>query len=429
MIRRSILIANCLGLLSLASISSYGQTTYDEALRRKAQKIHEKALTIDTHGDVPTYMQSHTDFNIAEEHDAHETGSRIDFPRMKQGGLDAMFFAVYLGQGERSEKGYADAKEYALKLFDSIHQSVNDNPELAELATSPEDAYRIVKKGKRAVFIGIENGWPLGKDLSLLQTYYDLGARYITLAHSSNNDIADSSTDPDGPEHNGLSSFGEQVVAEMNKLGMMVDISHVSDSTFYDVIRLSKAPVIASHSSARALSDHPRNMTDDMIKALAKNGGVIQMNMLSGYLIKPAPNPERDAAMKALREKYVDRSSLTEEEQKQRAAEFNEIRRKYPQELATLEQVVDHIDHIVQLVGINHVGIGADLDGGGGVKGMYDVSEMGNVTLELVKRGYSAKDIQKIWSGNLFRVMKDVEKVAAQLNKQVSTNSVNSSSN
>lgn len=340
-----------------------------------------------------------------------------------------MFFAVYLGQGPRTPEGNAVAKEKALKLFNSIHKSVKDNPELAELATKPEDAYRIVKNGKRAVFIGIENGWTIGNDISLLKTYYDLGARYMTLSHSLNNDIADSSTDPKGAEHNGISAFGEQVVAEMNRLSMMVDISHVSDSTFYDAIRLSKAPIIASHSSTRALSNHPRNMTDDMIKLLAKKGGVIQMNMLSNYLITPKSNPERDAAMQALRGKYGERTSLTEEEQKERYAEFTVINQKYPQELATLQQVVDHIDHIVKLVGIDYVGIGADLDGGGGVTGMYDVSEAGNVTQELVKRGYSAKDIQKIWSGNLFRVMKEVEKVAAQLNKPATGNKASNKNN
>jgi len=427
MFRYSAFVLSFYSVFGLVS-TSLAQAPNDQALRQKAQKIHEKALTIDTHGDVPTYMVSHTDFDISEEHDAHKTGSRIDFPRMKKGGLDAMFFAVYLGQGPRTPEGNAQAKEKSMKLFESIHKSVKDHPDLAELAKTPEDAYRIVKSGKRAVFIGIENGWTIGNDLSLLKTYYDLGARYMTLSHSSNNDIADSSTDPKGPEHNGISPFGEKVVAEMNRLGMMVDISHVSDSTFYDAIRLSKAPVIASHSSARALSNHPRNMTDDMIKLLAKKGGVVQMNMLTNYLITPKPNPERDAAMQTLREKYGNRSTLTEEEQKQRYAELSEINRKYPQELATLQQVVDHIDHIVKLVGIDYVGIGADLDGGGGVTGMYDVSEAGNVTLELVKRGYSAKDIEKIWSGNLFRVMKEVEKVAAELNKpaaggKASTNS------
>ena len=415
MIRSSKFVLSFSALFGLVYTGSAQST--EEALRRKARKIHENALTLDTHGDVPTYMVSHANFDISKEHNAHKTGSRIDFPRMKKGGLDAMFFAVYLGQGPRTTAGNAGAKEKAIKLFAHIHKSVKDNPQLAELAKTPDDAYRIVKSGKRAIFIGIENGWAIGKDLLLLKTYYDLGARYMTLSHSSNNDIADSSTDPKGAEHNGISPFGEKVVAEMNQLGMMVDVSHVSDSTFYDAIRLSKAPVIASHSSARALSNHPRNMTDDMIKLLAKKGGVVQMNMLSGYLIKPKANPAREEALKVLREKYGKGTSLSEEEQKQRSAELARINRKYPQELASLKQVVDHIDHIVKLVGVDYVGIGADLDGGGGVKGMYDVSEAGNITLELVKRGYSAQDIEKIWSGNLFRVMNEVEKVAAQLNK------------
>jgi membrane dipeptidase len=402
--------------LILASTMGYSQTKDDEALRRKAAKIHEKALTLDTHGDVPTHMVSHPEFDIAHEHDVI-TGSQIDFPRMKKGGLDAMFFAVYVGQGPRTPEGNAQAKEKALKLFDLIHTSVKNSPGQAEMAATPEDAYRIVKKGKRAIFIGIENGWVIGRDLSLLKTYYDLGARYVTLSHTSNNDICDSSTDPKGPEHSGLSPFGEQVVAEMNRLGMMVDISHTSDSTFYDALRLSQAPLIASHSSARAIFDHPRNMSDDMIIALAKKGGVVQMNMLSGYLVTQTPNPERDAATKALREKYGDPASLSEEDQKKMSAELRELRQKYPGTMATLEQVVDHIEHIIKLVGIDYVGIGADLDGGGGVKGMNHVGEAGNITLELTRRGYSEKDIAKIWSGNLFRVMKEVERVAARLNQ------------
>lgn len=404
---------NAVLVLLLSMISSAGllaQTYDDPKIQEKAAKIHAAALSLDTHGDVPTYMVSRPGFNIGEEHDVAKTRSQIDFPRMKKGGLDAMFFAVYLGQGERTAAGNAEAKERALELFQLIHQSVEDNPSMAGLATSPEDAHQLKEKGKTAVFIGIENGWVIGRDLALLKKYYDLGARYMTLSHTTNNDICDSSTDPNGPEHDGLSEFGVQVVEEMNKLGMMVDISHTSDKTFYDCIEHSKAPIIASHSSARALYDHPRNMNDDMIKALAKKGGVIQMNMLSSYL--KDSDPARVAAMKELREKFPRNKELTDTEREARMKELESINKRFPEQLATLQMVVDHIDHIVKLVGVDYVGIGADLDGGGGVIGMYDVSEMGNVTYELVKRGYSEEDIKKIWSGNLFRVMKEVEKVA-----------------
>jgi len=285
---------------------------------------------------------------------------------------------------------------------------VEKHPDLAGLATTPEDAYALEKEGKRAIFIGVENGWTIGKDLSLLQTYYDLGARYLTLTHTRNNDICDSSTDQ--PEHRGLTPFGIEVVKEMNRIGMIIDVSHISDESFYDCLKYSKTPIVATHSSARALFDHPRNLTDQMIKDLAAKGGVVQMNMLGSYLkSQPAARVE---ALAALREKYPNMRDLSEEQRAERAKEMQEINRKFPEEPATLQLVMDHIDHIVQLVGVDHVGIGPDLDGGGGVKGMYDVSEAGNITYELVKRGYSEEDIKKIWSGNFFRVMKEAQRVA-----------------
>ncbi|GGC49508.1 dipeptidase [Parapedobacter defluvii] len=402
----------CLQFMATSAV--FSQTYDDPAIKATAAEIHAAAFTLDTHADVPTYMVSHPRFDIAKEHDARATDSRVDFPRMKQGGMDAMFFAVYLGQGARTKAGNADAKRRAKVLFDTIHKAIADHPEWAGVATTPEEAYSLEKEGKRAIFIGVENGWAIGDELSLLKTYYDWGARYMTLSHTRNNDICDSSNDPKGPEHHGLSTFGKEVVKEMNRLGMLVDISHTSDETFWDCLELSKAPIVASHSSARALYNHPRNLSDEMIKALAAKGGVIQMNMYSGYL--RAENPKRVAAMAALRKKYPRINELTDAERKERQAELQEIYKQYPNRLATLQQVVDHIDHIVELVGVDHVGIGADLDGGGGVRGMYDVSEAGNLTYELVKRGYSEEDIKKIWSGNFFRVMKEAQRVANTLN-------------
>ena len=286
---------------------------------------------------------------------------------------------------------------------------------MVELALTADDAYKIEKKGKGAIYIGIENGYPLGKDISLLKKYYDLGARYITLCHGSNNDICDSSTDDNGPEHNGLSDFGKQVVVEMNHLGMLIDVSHISDKSFYDVLKVSKAPVMASHSSARALCDHKRNLTDEMLKKLAKTGGVIQVCMVSDFL-KKHPDPKREAAYQELREKWKKFRQLPEKDQlrkrKELLTQWKQFRKKYPGGYATVADLVNHIDHIVKVAGIDHVGIGSDFDGGGYLKDCFDVSALGNITLELVKRGYTEKQIRKIWGGNFMRVFRKVEEIS-----------------
>ncbi|MDZ7332019.1 MAG: dipeptidase [candidate division KSB1 bacterium] len=381
---------------------------------RKAAQIHARVVTIDSHVDTPLRLLR-SDFDLSQDHEPNRRSGKLDLPRMKRGGLDAVFFAVFVGQGERNESGNTRAQAAALKVFDVIHDNLKKHHELAELALTPKDVYRLEKRGKRAILIGMENGYPIGNDLSLIRKYYDLGARYITLCHTKNNDICDSSTDT--TEHHGLSQFGKQVIAEMNRIGMMIDISHVSDETFYDVIALSKAPIIASHSCARALCDHPRNLSDDMLKRLAENGGVIQMCLMSDYVKKAEPNPEREAAFRMLEEKYRNFDQLSEEEQRKARQEWYELNEKYPRELATVSDLVDHIDHIVKVAGIDHVGIGTDFDGGGGVEGCNDVSEMGNITLELVKRGYNKEQIRKIWGGNLLRVMTEVERIARQLQR------------
>jgi len=320
-----------------------------------------------------------------------------------------MFFAVYLGQGRRTPEATAEAKEKALAIFDKIHKAVAANPGVSGIATTPKDAYALQKQGKRAVFFGMENGWPVGSDLANLKLYYELGLRYITLSHSANNDICDSSTDPDGPEYNGLSPFGEKVVQEMNRLGIMVDISHVSDSTFYDVMKLTKAPAIASHSSSRALCNHPRNMTDDMIKALAKNGGVIQINFVPSFI--KVPSQQQEISMKAIRLK-MRQVDLSDEDKNALYQEMKDMRAKYAGDMPTVADAVNHIEHVIKLVGVEHVGIGMDMDGGGQVIGCRDVSDIGNITAELVRRGYSEKDIEKIWGGNVMRVLAATEKVA-----------------
>jgi len=350
-------------------------------IHKKAHKIHSKILTIDTHQDTPLIMSIYPsffgeEFDLSQRYEIAEfsgfTFRQVDFPRMKEGGLDAAFFVAFISQGDRNDEGNQAAKEEVLGLINLIHVKVGEHPDLAKVVSAPKDAYRLQKEGKRAIYIGIENGYAIGNDLSMVETYYDLGVRYMTLCHSSNNDISDSSTDPAGPEHGGLSPFGEDVVAEMNRLGMMVDVSHTSDQAVWDVLSVATAPIIASHSNARAVFDHPRNLSDDLLEAISENGGVVQVNLL--YV---APN-----------------NSVTGER------------------IANVLDVVDHIDHIATVAGIDHVGIGTDFDGGAVVDGCEDVSKLEAITLELVKRGYNKNEIRKIWSGNILRVFREVEKAS-----------------
>jgi membrane dipeptidase len=388
-------------------------------IEKKAAIIHQAVLTIDSHTDTPLRMIQ-KGFDMSVRHDARKEYSRIDFPRMKDGGLDGAFFGVFVSQGPRNPEAYEKVRLKAIMLFDTIDAVVRRNHDLAESALSPDDAIRLKKIGKRAVFIGIENGYAIGKDLSLISTFYLRGSRYITLCHSKNNDICDSSTDT--VEHNGLCPFGKEVVIEMNHVGMMIDVSHMSDKSLKDVLLVSKTPVIASHSCSRALCDNPRNLTDELLRAIAKKGGVIQMCILSDYVKTPLPNPSRDSARASIRKKYNDFDGLSDDEMKAARKEWNSINDKFPQKLATVSDVIDHIDHIVKVAGINHVGIGTDFDGGGGVTGCFDVSEMGNITIELVKRGYSKNEIRKIWGGNLMRVMKRTDKIAMQYKRNCQCN-------
>lgn len=373
----------------------------------KYQRIHRQVLTVDTHTDTPLNLRDST-FDIGQRHDPDTSYSRIDLPRMREGSMDAAFFAIYIGQRERTPQGHREAHQTAMSLFKDIQGSLKPYPGQAELVRQPADAYRLEKEDKTAIYIGIENGYALGGKIQAVETFYNKGARYITLCHTSNNDLCDSSTDPDGAEHNGLSSFGEQVVRKMNSLGMMVDVSHISDKAFYDVLEVSDDPVIASHSCARALRDHPRNLSDPMLKALQKNGGVIQICLVSDYLDKPEPQPARDSAFAALRRKYNGFNDLTSEERAKARKEWRMLQKEYPKKLADVSDVVDHIDHVVQTIGIDHVGIGTDFDGGARVEGCRDVSEVPNITKELVERGYTQQEIEKIWSGNFMRVFREV---------------------
>lgn len=372
-------------------------------------KIHQDALTIDSHTDTPLRIVR-SGFNFGEKHNVHKDRSTVDIPRMQEGGLDGIFLAVFTGQGERTEEAYSRVFAFASRIFDSIHSNAERYHPEAGLATSPADLIALEEQGKRALFIGVENGYPIGENLENIAHFYKRGARYITLCHTKNNQICDSSTDT--TEHHGLSPFGEEVVKEMNRVGMMIDVSHISDSSFYDVIRLSQAPVIASHSCARAVCDNPRNLSDEMLQALAKNGGVIQLCILSAYVKEPEPNPLRDSLQQLVREKFNGFRDLSDEKMKQARKEWYAIDSIAPRKLASVADAVDHIDHIADVIGIDHIGIGTDFDGGGGLADCLDVSELPNITRELVARGYSQEEINKIWGGNLMRVMEDAEAVS-----------------
>ena len=393
------------------TISGCKNNSGKEISTNEADRLHQSLLTIDSHTDTPLRF-SRRSTDLSKRSDPRRRGGKLDFPRMQEGGLDGVFFAVFVGQGPRTPEAHEKVKGEALMLFDSIHAVVNHSAELAAIALSAGDLVSINRQGKKAVYIGIENGYPVGNDLSLLSRFYDLGARYITLCHSRNNDICDSSTDKDGPEHGGLSDFGREVVREMNRLGIMIDVSHISDEAFFEVIEISRSPVIASHSNARAVRDHPRNMSDEMLLKLAENGGVIQLCLVSEYVTEIPAFPERDSAMEALWAKYDRWNEMDDSAKLALEQEYYSINSKYPPELATVYQFCDHVDHIVDLIGIDHVGFGSDFDGGAALEDCYDVTGLPNVTHELLRRGYSLRDLKKFWSGNLLRVMKEVEKVA-----------------
>jgi len=395
------------------SLFAFGGKNPDSKFEKKVQRIHNKCLIVDTHCDTPMLMVK-PGFNVRDEHEAPKY--RVDFPRMKKGGLDAMFFAVFTGQKPRTEENYKKTYDLANQMLDSIHSALKHNSDLATLALKAEDLAKIEKTGKRAIYIGMENGFPLAKDLSRVEEFYKRGVRYITLCHSYHNDICDSSSDGKPAEHNGVSEFGKQVIAEMNRLGMMIDVSHASDKTFYDVIKLSKAPIIASHSSVRAVAQHNRNMTDEMIKKLAEKGGVIQICLLDEYVKNPDTTTVNYKRIKQIRKIYASgMEKMTEAEKEKLFAEWDELKAWKEKDLPCVKDLVDHIDHVKKLVGVDYVGIGSDFDGGGGLVDCADVSQFPNITKELIRRGYTEAEIRKIWGRNLLRVFREVEKVGDKL--------------
>jgi membrane dipeptidase len=387
-------------------------TPTDEELLNRAMKLHQRIVSIDTHTDTPlAFLRPGFDFGG----NGNAKSSKVNLLKMEQGCLDAAFFAVFIGQDELTPEKYFEVHQRAIDIFNAVRAEVDRHPNRAEIALKSSDAKRLKEEGKKAIFIGVENGYPVGTNLENIVEYFNLGARYLTLCHTRNNQICDSSTDPDGAIHNGLSPFGFEVVKELNRLGMLIDVSHISDKSVLDCIKTSAVPVFASHSCARALSDTPRNLNDSMLVSIAKSGGVIQLCLLSDYIKKMDPYPARDSAQQALRVKYNNYRNLSPEVRQQAIADWYAIDDQFPPKLATVADAVDHIDHIVKIAGINHVGIGSDFDGGGGIEGCADASQMVNITVELLRRGYSEKDIEKIWGLNFLRVMERAEKYALNL--------------
>jgi len=405
--------AFCLGLVLAISACTVAKTP--PTIEEKALELHKKILTVDTHCDT-AFSLLRTDWKIGDRHDPSLRASgKIDLPRMKEGGLDAEFFAAFVGQGPLTAEAYVKAKDSALRAVVAVHKMTQDYAPMIGLAVDPAGAWRLKKEGKLTAFIGLENGYPIGRDLGLVKLFYDNDVRYITLCHSSDNGICDSSTDRRNPEDKGLSDFGREVVAECNRLGMIVDISHASEKSFYDVLAASKAPIIASHSSARAVCDNPRNLTDDQLRALAKNGGVIQICFLGAYVKTPPVIPEREKALKDLEAKYGPVREIRDDAVRMKAmAERDAINKQFPQVRPTVKDLVDHFDHVKKVVGIDYVGIGTDFDGGGGIVGCDDVSGMIHVTEELIRRGYTDREIEKIWGGNFFRVFEKVIALAGR---------------
>lgn len=358
-------------------------STDDVRLRARAARLHREAIVIDTHNDVTSPMTDEGyDLGARDASGKNQT----DIPRMKEGGLDAEFFAIYVAAKYAKEGG---AARRALDMIDGVYEQARRHPESLEMAFTTADIRRLHRAGKIAALMGIEGGHAIEDSLSALRQFYRLGVRYMTLTHTNTNNWADSAGgigNPAEKRHGGLSDFGKEVVREMNRMGMMVDISHVSDETFQDCIETSEAPLIASHSSCRALTNVPRNLTDEMLRALAKNGGVVMINFYNGFIntdyAKPgAPMPTQSA------------------------------------KTATFDMLMAHFEHAIKVAGIDHVGIGSDFDGVDGMlpPGMEDVSKLPNITYELLKRGHSDADVKKVLGENLLRVMGEAERVAQRL--------------
>ena len=420
-------------IFSLVACKNNSNKYDDEiSLNERAKAIHDRVITLDTHCDIN--VKNFTDsINYTQNLE-----SQVNLPKMKAGGLDVAWFIVYTGQDTLTTEGYAKAYENAMSKFNAIHKLTSDiAPNEIELATTSDDVRRISESGKKVAMIGIENGYPVGLDIKNVEKFYNLGARYMSLAHNGHSQLCDSNTGEadDIWLHNGLSDLGKEVIKEMNLLGMMIDVSHPSKEAMKQMIQLSKAPIIASHSSARALCNHSRNLDDEQLEWMKENGGVVQTVAFKAYLNTEKIDKRAEIETKLAKEimdsmqvKWIDRKDLRKINPKERDIYYEHydlmvsIRKR---KLAKIENLppavdvtdfVDHIDYMVKKIGLKHVGISSDFDGGGGIEGWSDASETFNVTLELVKRGYTEDEIEMLWSGNLLRVLDEVEAIAKTIN-------------
>jgi membrane dipeptidase len=418
--------------------SAFAQATAGDAtLIPKAKAIHARVISLDSHIDfLPANL-------VGERNYTQRLDTQFDLPKMVEGGLTGLFFSIFVGQTRESQNpdafqnaGFERAYKLALEKFEAVRRFThNIASDRIELASDSSDVRRIHAAGKKIAFAGVENGYPLAEDLGRVKEFYDRGARYLSLTHNGHNQLADSHTgERDGWRWGGLSPLGKRVIAEMNRIGIIVDVSHASKQSMMQAAELSKAPIIASHSAVRALCDVSRNMDDEQLFALKKTGGVIQIVAYGSFIktTKPDSPARRTAITAAERELGLPESTgpgarakfqaalkaLTPERRAQYDNKLAEIDRQHPGDSpASLKNVMDHIDYAVKLLGIDHVGISSDFDGGGGVIGWNDTAETFNVTLELVRRGYSDEQIEKLWGGNLLRVMDTVQKVALQLRR------------
>ncbi|HKG60984.1 MAG TPA: dipeptidase [Pyrinomonadaceae bacterium] len=401
-------------LVIFLTVGFVAAQTRDQQLWQRALQIHRRAIVIDTHNDVTTPM-TNDDFDLSG---TPPTPYRTNIERMKKGGLIAEFFSLYVKPWYVEHGGSA---RRTLDMIDSVYRAVERHPKDLMIATSVADIRRAKRTGKIAALLGIEGGHAIEDSLPTLREFYRLGVRYMTLTWNNTNNWADAGRGQ--KKHNGLSDFGKEVVREMNRLGMLVDVSHVSDETMSDALDVSTAPIIASHSSARALSNVPRNIPDDLLKRIAKNGGVVHVNFYSVFVDEKTVAPqsaERDKRLKAqqdaIDEKYKD-------DPERRAEESDKLEAANPLPPLPISKLIDHIDHIVKVAGIDHVGIGADFDGANDMpEGAQDVSMLPNITYELLKRGYSERDIRKILGENLLRAFAEAERVSRRSDNSISGN-------
>jgi len=404
--RHSLVRAIVCGVVLTLPALVFTQAPTGDQVSARAKQLHDRAIVIDSHDDTTQRLVFEKAFNLA----ARNKNGNIDIPRMREGGLDALFFSIWVP----SDVTGPPAVKRALDQIDAVREAVRANPKDLVLATTAADVRKAVAEHRIAALMGMEGGHMIDDDLRLLRVYAALGVRYMTLTHFKNNNWADASTDQ--AAHNGLTAFGKDVVREMNRLGVVVDISHVSDKTFNDALEVSKAPVMASHSSVRAIANHPRNMTDDMMRALARNGGVMMINYHAGFLSEEfrVASEKKSGnvveAMAAMSKKCGgDEACSTLESE--RIDHEAMVKGELPK--VTWEKIVEHIDHAVKVAGVDHVGLGSDFDGATMPLGMEDASKLPKLTGALLKKGYSEADILKILGGNILRVMEQVERIAA----------------